>query len=98
MPHTLEYNYSLPSPMPVPETQVAAGRSIPGDALDPWYFNTIAALMLQDVKGEDKMDVAAPGIDNLFNPGGTLAARSGVPPSRRTSSGTWPAPQLLLRR
>jgi len=33
--------------MPVPETQVAAGRSIPGDALDPWYFNTVAGPMLQ---------------------------------------------------
>jgi len=80
MPHTLEYNYSLPSPTSVPETQVAAGRSIPGDALDPWYFNTVAAPMLQDVKAKDEMDIAAPGIDNLFNPGGTLAARSGVPP------------------
>ena len=80
MPHTLEYNYSLPSPTPVPETQVAVGRSIPDNALDPWYFNTVAAPMLQDVKAEDKMDVAAPSVGNLFNPGGTLAARSGIPP------------------
>jgi hypothetical protein len=28
LPHTLEYNYSLPSPTPVPETQVTADRSI----------------------------------------------------------------------
>ena len=54
MLHTLEYNYSLPSPTPVLETQVAAGRSIPGDALDPWYFNTVAAPMLQQVKTEDE--------------------------------------------
>jgi hypothetical protein len=46
MPHTLEYNYSLPSPTPVPETQVAACRSIPSGALDPWYFNTVVAPMI----------------------------------------------------
>ena len=80
MPHTLEYNYSLPSPTSVPETQVAAARSIPGDALDPWYFNTVAAPMLQQVKTEDEDMVAAPGVRNLFNLGGTRAARTGVPP------------------
>jgi hypothetical protein len=35
--------------------------------------------MIQDVKAEDEMDVVAPGIGNLFNPAGTLAARIGVP-------------------
>ena len=67
--------------MPVPETQVAAGKSIPGDALDPWYFNTVAALMLQQVKTEDEDEemVAAPGVGNLFNPDSMLVARSGVP-------------------
>ena len=59
---------------------MAAGRSILGDALDPWYFNTVVVPMLQDVKAEDEMDVAAPGVGNLFNLGSTLAARTGVPP------------------
>ena len=40
--------------------------------------------MLQQVKTEDEDEdeemVAAPGVDSLFSPGGTLAARSGVPP------------------
>ena len=38
--------------------------------------------MLQQVKTEDKDEdmVAAPGVGNLFNPGGTRAAWTGVPP------------------
>jgi len=59
MPHTLEYNYSLSSPTPVPETQVAAGRSIPSDYFEPWYFNTVAAPMLNAVKPKDEIGVVA---------------------------------------
>ena len=35
--------------------------------------------MLQQVKTKDEDMVAAPGVGNLFNPGGTRAARTGVP-------------------
>ena len=62
MPHTLEYNYSLPSPTPVDLTLVAAGSGVPGGTLDPWFLNIIAASMLQQVKTKDKDEdmVAAP--------------------------------------
>ena len=80
MPHTLEYNYTLPSPTPVDSTQVAADSGMPGGILNPWIFNTVAAPMLQQVKTEDEDMVAAPGVGNLFNPGGMRAARTGVLP------------------
>ena len=60
MPHTLEYNYTLPSPTSVDLTQVAADSGMPGGVLNPWIFNTVAAPMLQQVKTEDEDMVAAP--------------------------------------
>ena len=59
---------------------MAADSGMPGGVLNPWIFNTVAALMLQQVKTEDEDMVAAPGAGNLFNPSGTSAARTGVPP------------------
>jgi hypothetical protein len=82
MPHTLEYNYSLPTPTLVSSTTpVATGNG--GIPLhDPWFLATQAAPALDAVKvdDEDEEMVAAPGVGNILNPGGTLAARSGVPP------------------
>ena len=49
MPHTLEYNYTLPSPTPVDPTQVAADSGMPDGVLNPWIFNTVFAPMLQQV-------------------------------------------------
>ena len=54
MPHTLEYNYTLPSPTPVDPTQVAADSGMPGGVLNPWIFNTVSTPMLQQVKTEDE--------------------------------------------
>ena len=49
MPHTLEYNYSLPSPTPVDLTQVATDSGMPDGVLNPWIFNTVSTPMLQQV-------------------------------------------------
>ena len=79
IPHTLEYSYSLPTPTPASPTPVATGNGVP--PLDPWFLNTRAAPALDAMKieEEDEDMVAAPGVSNLFNPGGMHVASTGVP-------------------
>jgi len=49
--------------------------------LDPWFLNTQAAPALDAVEIEEEdAVVSGPGIGILINPGGTRAARTGVPP------------------
>jgi len=49
--------------------------------LDPWFLNTQAAPALDAVEiEEENAVVSGPGIGILINPGGTRAARTGVPP------------------
>ena len=77
--YTLEYAYSLPSPTPASPTPVAARTGVP--PLDPWFLNTQAAPALDAVEIEEEdAVVSGPGIGILINPGGTRAARTGVPP------------------
>jgi hypothetical protein len=82
MPHTLEYNYSLPTPTPVSLMILVATGNGGIPSLDPWFLATQAAPALVAVKvnDEDEEIVATPGVGNILNPGGTLAARSGVLP------------------
>jgi len=58
---------------------VAARTGVP--PLDPWFLNTQAAPALDavEIEAEDAV-VSGPGIGILINPGGTRAARTGVPP------------------
>jgi len=82
MPHTLEYNYSLPSPTPVtPTTPVAT-------PLHPWYLATQAAPALDAMKVEEEEVVTGPDIGYLINPGGTRPTilRHGLRRPLRTSS------------
>jgi len=74
MPHTLEYNYSLPSPTPVTPTAPVA------TPLHPCYLATQAAPALDAVKVGEEEVVTGPGIGYLINPGGTRAARTDIPP------------------
>ena len=95
MPHTLEYNYTLPSPTPIDPTQVAADSGMPGGVLNPWIFNTVAAPMLQQVKTEDEDMVAAQASTTSSTP----ATRAHLgPASRRTPSSTWLALWCLLQK
>jgi len=58
---------------------VAARTGVP--PLDPWFLNTQAAPALDAVEIEEEdAVVSGPGLSILINPGGTRAARTGVPP------------------
>jgi hypothetical protein len=81
IPHTLEYNYKLPSPTPVTLIEVAAGSGLHGGNFNLWFLNKVAVPMHDAMKVEEQEAVVTgPGIGVLDNPGGMLAARCGVQP------------------
>jgi hypothetical protein len=50
IPHTLEYNYKLPSPTPVAPTEVATSNGLHDGNFNLWFLNKVVVPMLDAVK------------------------------------------------